>query len=88
MLVLQVNPFMWAKLQEVARSDPDDPEMAISLAGVAVGSGAIYYLTPGQRAALEAELEEMLIVSDLQAAEFYVTSCLARAARANARWHG
>lgn len=59
----------------------EDPEQALSAAGVYASSGAVTWLTPAQKACLVAELELMERQLSFEMTAYYVTDCLLRAAR-------
>lgn len=71
-------------MQEVARAS-SDPVAALRQQGLYIRDSAMYYLTPAQLAAVEAELEAMEASMSFEVTAWVVTDCLQRAARANER---
>lgn len=70
----------------------DDPEGALSQAGVSFNEGfCVVYLSPQQLAVLQQELERMSAAMDtisIEVAGFFVRDCLLRARVANNRMAG
>eukprot|EP00884_Botryococcus_braunii_P008095 jgi/Botrbrau1/17287/Bobra.0015s0044.1 len=80
-----INPLRWRDLQEVARSDREDPEEALQKAGIACGYSGIHYLTWSQLGVICDSFEEMEATLDFESTAWYVMDCLNRARQANAR---
>jgi hypothetical protein len=72
-------------MQEVARSDREDPEEALQKAGIACGFNGIHYLTWSQLGVICDSFEEMEASLDFESTAWYVMDCLNRARTANAR---
>ncbi|CAK0787765.1 hypothetical protein CVIRNUC_010987 [Coccomyxa viridis] len=75
---------MWRELQEAATSG-GDPVQALLQQGVSIRDSAVYYLTPAQLAAVQADLEEMEQDMSFEFTAYVLFDCLQRASRANDR---
>jgi len=71
-------------VQDVARSGRD-PAQALAAQGVYIRESAVYYLTPPQLAAIEAEMRTMEDSMSFEVTAWIVLDCLQRAARDNDR---
>lgn len=71
-------------MQDVARSGRD-PAQALAAQGVYIRESAVYYLTPPQLAAIEAEMRSMEDSMSFEVTAWILLDCLQRAARANDR---